>query len=108
MASRTNQTLLSNVSAPTGASRKWIPTAGRIYSVDACLDAGATAAVINIYGANSNHGLGTLICTLTLSVATTSDGTTFSDDDGGWFFVAAELVSSTGAVKSVSTCVEKD
>lgn len=105
---RSSPTLLSSISTPTGTARNWKQTGGRIYSVEATLDAGATAAVVNIYGSNSSHGLGVLISTITLSSTTTSDGPTFSDDDGGWFFVAAELASSTGTLKSCTACVAKE
>jgi hypothetical protein len=105
---RNKTQLLGAVSAPTGAQRNWAEAGGRIYSVEAVLGDGATAAVVNLYGSNSGKGGGVLIGDITLSSTTPSDGMTFSDDDGGWFFVAAELVSNTGPLQSCTACVSKE
>lgn len=99
--------LLPAGNAPTGTSRVWKETSGRVYSVDALLGAG-TAAVVNLYGSNSGKGVGVRIGSIMLSNTNPADGVTFSDDDGGWFFLAAELVSVTGTLDNCTACVAQE
>ncbi|MFY9479175.1 MAG: hypothetical protein WAQ08_16135 [Aquabacterium sp.] len=100
---RTNPTLLQNANVPSKGD--WRPTEGFIRSVDACLVDGATSAVVDFYGSNAGHGIGTKIATVTLSLTTPADGTTFATEDQGWFFVRAELASNAGALRSATACV---
>lgn len=101
---RNNPKLLQNVNKPIKGD--WQRTNGFIYSVDACLEENATAAIVDFYASNSGHGRGVKIATISLSGDSPSDGATLSAEDQGWYFVRAELVSNSGYLRSATACTE--
>ncbi len=100
--SKNIKNLQSSVSASTTGARSWKETGGRIYSVEATLALASTAAVVRVWGSNSQVGTGTLIGTITLDATTPGDGITFDDYEGSYFFCASEVVSVTGVVQNVA------
>lgn len=87
------------------AAGKWFATDGFLHGVDAALKAGATAAVIDIYGSNAGQGVGVKIATITLSAGTPSDGFISGVGANGWHFVRSQVVSTTGGVDFVAASV---
>lgn len=104
--SRSNPSLLSNVSAaqPAG-STSWQTTGGYLHSVDASLASGSTSATVDVYVSNSSSGIGVKIASLSLTAAAPAAGFSLPKEDQGWFFVRGEVSAVNGTVKGASACV---